>query len=949
MPAQPDQVISAEPVRFRLLGPVRASGAELGGATARAVLAVLLSRGNAGASTEEIITAVWGDPGGATRDSVYHYLSALRKALVPAGVVLETRQPRYRLVVAADAVDWHRFRRLTGAARAGAAGQPERAAELFREALRLWTGPPLADVGGRLAPLRREMADQRQAAVEALAGIEARLGRPDETLVLLQEGLPAGPVREQAAVLMIDALTALGRREDAGRVYRQTRGRLASEQGLAPGPQLEAAHRRSLDGTAASAPMAAAPVNSALANSVPVNSAPMNNAPVNSAPISGLPRADLHFTGRAAELQALTQALAPAAVPGLCAIYGMAGLGKTALAVSAARALAGTFPDGVIFLDLHGHTGQRAVLTPAEVLDRLLRRMRLDGSMIPADFDEQVALYHDLLSQRRLLLIFDSVGEAAQIRPVLPTAAGCAAIVTSRRRLATLDDATVLPLGHLPVADSVALLRSVVGADRLRGEPHAGELLAQIADLCGRLPLALRIAAGRYRVRHHQPLADLVEKLSGAGNRLTELDDDERSVTASFRTSLHDLPASLARLFALLSVDPGADFDAWAAAALADLPVPGAATQLSRLADRHLIAEHAAGRYRFHDLIGTFAQQYAQEAVPAADRARALQRLADYFLRTAEAADLLIAPFQYRVPLGPPSQAVACPAFGDYGAALSWLTAEQGNLADTCTAAGAAGLDTVCWQLAYTMRGYFYLTKSLRPWRVTHEAALAAARRSGDVKAEAMIVNNLGLAHLEAGSGDLAAGCYRQARDMFTGVGDRHGANTARANLVWLLFSEQRLTEFLTEMEPVLSFYRETGAERNAAITLRGMGLAEGQLGRTAESVARLHQALEVFTRLELRLDTAMTWNALGEAYQHSGETQPAARAFAAALDTSGQCGSDYELARAHHRLGQLAAGAGERESARRHWAAAVDGYQRVGAVQAAEVQAALAALAGSS
>jgi DNA-binding SARP family transcriptional activator/tetratricopeptide (TPR) repeat protein len=918
----------AQPIRFRLLGEVTAESAagpvDIGGPTAKAILALLLMRGEAGLSTDEIIAAVWDGPGGATRDSVYHYLSALRKALAATDAVLHTRRPRYRLTVEADTVDWHRFRRLAGAARAAREGQePDRAAALFRAALALWSGPALADVGDRLAPYRRDMTDQRRAVIETLAEVEAERGNPDEVLALLGGEFSTGPVRERAAALTIDALASLGRRDDAGEFYRLTRARLVDEQGLEPGAPLEAAHRRALDG--------AGPVS----------------VTATDGPISGLPRLNPHFTGRSSELRAITEALTGGNGPMLCGIYGMGGSGKTTLAVQAAHAVADAFPDGVIFLDLYGYTEIRAALTAAEALDRLLRRMGVNGAAIPADADERAALYRHLLARRRILVVLDNAHATAQIGPLLPDARGCGVLVTSRRRLAELDDALAVPLDVLARDEAVELFRSVAGRDRLPGEPRTERLLAHVADLCGRLPLAVRIAAGRYRIRETASLENLAERLADEDVRLAELDDDDRSVAASLRVSLRDLSPPLARMFALLTVAPGSNFDALAAAALADVPPGDAARQLERLADRHLIAEQAPGRYGFHDLIGVFARRYALEPAAASDRAAGLRRLADYFLRAVEAADRLITPYRYRVPADLLDRVTVLPPLGDYDAAFAWLRQEQGNLADMCLAAGAAGFDAACWQLAYALRGYYYLTKSWQPWIATHEAALAAARRCGDVRAEALIVNNLGLAHLERGMPDLAAGHYRRARALFAEARDPHGENTARANLAWLMFSAGSYAEFLAEMRPVLAFYREHNADRNAAITLRGMGLAEARLGLIARSIADLRQALDVFVRLELRLDIAMTWNGLGEAYQQAGDGELATAAFTQGLAASEQSGSEFEQARAHHRLGQLAAGSGDRGSAWKHWAWAMARYRRLGVPQAADVQRELDALSG--
>ncbi len=386
--------------------------------------------------------------------------------------------------------------------------------------------------------------------------------------------------------------------------------------------------------------------------------------------------------------------------------------------------------------------------------------------------------------------------------------------------------------------------------------------------------------------------------------------------------------------------------DIAAAAALADLPVRDAARQLGQLSDRHLLIEHGSGRYQFHDLVAAFARQYALTSIAANERDGALRRLADYFLRAAVVADELITPHRYRVPLDVLDRPVVLPSLPDYDSGLDWLTKEQHNLVQVCISAGAAGFDTACWQLAYTLRGYYFLTKNWQPWLVTHEAALAAARRCSDTRAEAMTANNLGLAYLEQGAANPAA-YYEEARRLFTALDDRHGEHTARANLAWLLYNEQRYEEFLAEMRPVLGFYWEEGADRNAAITLRGIGLAEAELGRTAEAVDDLLSALDTFERLGLRMDAAMTWNGLGEIYQGAGDTDRAVQAFVTAVGAAERSGSVFEQARAHHRLGELATVTGDHAGVREHWTRAWEGYHRIGAPQAAHVRQSLDSLDG--
>ena len=636
----------------------------------------------------------------------------------------------------------------------------------------------------------------------------------------------------------------------------------------------------------------------------------------------------------------------PSAAP-VCAIYGMGGSGKTALAVRAAHTLSDTFPEGVIFLDLHGYTDQRDALTSAETLDRLVRRLRVDATRIPVDFDELAALFHDLIEGRRLLLVLDNVHDAAQVRPVLPGPGGCAAIVTSRRRLSTLDDAFALPLDVLAPRDAMDLFRAVAGADGMRDDPGDRLLLGRIVELCGRLPLAIRIAAARYRASQDYSLTELEAALSVESDRLGEYDDDDRSVTSSFRVSLNDLPDRVARTFMLLGLHLNGSFDAYSAAALADVTDREALRHLRQLSERHLVADHGPGRYQLHDLVAVFARQHGSVTLDETDRTAALHRLADYYLRTADAADRRITPHRHRVPLELIDRPATAPPLPDYDAALSWLIAENGNLVQACLRAAEAGLDELCWQLAYTLRGYYFLTKRWRPWMATHEAALAATRRCADRRAEAMIANNLGLAFMEQHDTQRAAEHYVQARELFIEVGDEHGENTARANLAWIHYEKRDYRNFLDEMRPVYDFYRRAGSERNAAITLRGIGLAEAELGRTHQATTALLAALEVFERLDLRMDAAMTFNALGEFYQRTGDGRRAIEALDRAVVVARRSGSTFEQARAHHRLGQLAATSGNRAEARIQLALALEGYRSLRAPQAELVRAELEAQSG--
>jgi DNA-binding SARP family transcriptional activator/tetratricopeptide (TPR) repeat protein len=987
-PGSPDR-----PVEIRVLGAVTVQLAgrlvPIGDAKHRLMLAMLVAAEGRRISTAQLISQIWGDdPPRTAPDLIYSYASDLRRNLArglegAAPVLPRHNGGGYRLVVGRSQVDLYVFRDLASRARSLAGTDPGQAVALWRQGLALWgTGTrgnpgdgPFTDLTVSavadcqwLKDYRPALREEYRAALIACFETELRLGEDERLIPELADLAAADPLDERIAGLLMVAYYRGGRQAQATRLYRDTRQRLSTDLGVEPSQQLkglyrkflnqdpslslvdppgpepgeepESAHLRSRRGHQAAGPAgipAAGPAGIPAAVSRPDASL--------SRPISGLPGADRHFTGRDRELDVLVRSVTDQDGPPVCVVSGMAGVGKTAFVVHAARQVAGQFPDGTLFIDLHGNTAGHEPLTPADALDRLLRRIGIDGERIPPSVDERAALYRRLLAGRQMLILLDDARDAAQVRPLLPGEPGCAVVITSRLRLTALDEGREVPLDVLGQADAEALFRSIVGTERLLAEPDADATLARIVRRCWRLPLAIRIAAARHRARPLHALADLEARMSDAHAALTELEDDDRSVAASFNMSLTDLPAELRRSFALLAVHPGPDLDASAAAALMGLPRTEAVRHLDGLVARHLLTEHARGRYRFHDLIAVFARDYALAPMPAAERTAALRRIIDYSLRAAEVADSLITPHRFRVPLDVADRTAALPPLPDYDTALTWLTAEQANLADACVAAGESGLDKSCWQLAYTLRGYYFLTKHWQSWLRTHQAALAAARRCGDVRAEAMTVNNLGLAHLELGHHAAATACYEDARRLFAAVGDLHGEQTARANLAWIRFAEHEYTDFLREIRPVLDFYRQAGAERNAAITQRGIGLAEAELGQTEAAVADLRQALDDFTRLGLHLDAIMTVNGLGETYQRAGDHANAADAFESSLIASQRYGSEFEYARARHRLGQLAADAGNPEQARQHWHRALDDYRRLGAPQAVDLHARLTEL----
>ncbi len=416
-----------------------------------------------------------------------------------------------------------------------------------------------------------------------------------------------------------------------------------------------------------------------------------------------LPMDTASFTGRETELALLEKTMAHLhGAVGICTIGGMAGVGKTALAVHAAHALASHFPDGQIYLQLHAHTPGQQPVDPAEGLASLLQTIGIAAAQIPANIEARTALWRDHLAGRRILLLFDDALDSEQVRPLLPGTGGCGVLVTSRKHLTALDDAFTISLDALPAEEAIALLVKLAA----RADIHADDpAVAQICGLCGNLPLALGLLA---RQLHHHvawSAADLAADLVAAQDRLTVMRAEDLSVASAFQLSYRDLSPGQQRLFRCLGLHPGIDIDAYAMAALADVTLAEAKAGLECLFDQCLLSEPVRDRYRCHDLIREYARALVGQD-PADGRARAVGRLLDYYLYVAAVANREIGrgdPRSYgavdpalwadRTGTGAAEAGYlrpACvPPIADRSAAVAWLAAERLNL--HAAAGSAAG------------------------------------------------------------------------------------------------------------------------------------------------------------------------------------------------------------------------------------------------------------------
>ncbi|MFF3754708.1 ATP-binding protein [Streptomyces sp. NPDC002018] len=650
---------------------------------------------------------------------------------------------------------------------------------------------------------------------------------------------------------------------------------------------------------------------------------------------SGLPRETPHFTGREDELTRVVDLLAPPVRPGpsprICVLHGMPGVGKTALAVRAAHRLRPLFSDGCMFIDLHGYTPQMRPVPAMDALDRCLRRLGVSGEHIPRHVDDRAGLLRDRLANRDMLLILDNAAEAAQVEPLLPATAACAVLITSRGRLAALDDADRVGVDALSVDDAITLFRSV------NSTGVADPTVDLIVRRCGLLPLTIRVAAARFADHPDAELAAFAERLATDGaSRLSELDDGERAVLDMFEPSVRTLTPPQRAAFTALARHPGADFDVPAVAAMTGTTRSAADAALDRLADAHLLMRGPDRRFRFHDLL----REYAV-GLSASRDLEAPRRLADFYATTARRADRRIAPHRYHPPPGPARSADGGPeiALDTRDAAVRWMTTEFDNLVAVCRLSGELGLDEHCWRIAHALQGFSFLTKTWDAWRSAHSTGLAAARRIGDGEAEGYLLNGLGLVHLERHEVDRAVESFRTAYARFEALGDERGLSNTTGNWAWVHHHLGDYEEALRAHHRALRFQVRAGTPVAAAVILRGIAVAEVGLGRFDAAVGHLTEALSTFDEHDLPFDRAMALNCLGETHQHRGEPRPAAEAYRTAVETSRACGSRYELARA---LEGLASVADDRGTAVDCLEQAVSLYAELGAPEVSRVRLAL-------
>ncbi|HEV2451564.1 MAG TPA: helix-turn-helix transcriptional regulator, partial [Streptosporangiaceae bacterium] len=561
-----------------------------------------------------------------------------------------------------------------------------------------------------------------------------------------------------------------------------------------------------------------------------------------------LPRDIASFTGRQRELQELVEAAAGAAgaggVVGIHAIGGMAGVGKTAFVVHAAHRLADRFPAGQVFLPLHGHTpGQRPV-EPGDALASLLLTAGVPAGQIPPGLEARMALWRDRLAGRQLLLVLDDAASSEQVRPLLPGAGGSLVLVTSRRHLSALEDATAISLDTLPAGEAGGLLVRLAGRPGLSpADPEVGE----ITRLCGYLPLAIGMVARQ--LAHHPAwtAAGRAAELAAAVDRLELMTTENLSVAAAFNLSYQDLTGDQQRLFRRLGLHPGADLDGYAAAALDGTDLAAARRGLEALYDQYLLAEPAPGRYRLHDLLREHARALAGRLDPDRDRDQATARLLDYYQHTAARADALIAR-QARPGPAPADGTIpaAVPDLADSEQALAWTRAERASLLACLDHATGTGQHARVIALTAGLAGLLRLDGPWADALTRHTAAVQAARQLGDRLGHADAVSDLGDVRRLTGDYPAAAQDLEQALGIYRDLGDRLGQAHALHRLGEVRLVTGDYPAAARALEQALGISRDLGDRLGQAHALRRLGDERRLTGDYPAAARALEQALGI-------------------------------------------------------------------------------------------------------
>jgi DNA-binding SARP family transcriptional activator/tetratricopeptide (TPR) repeat protein len=879
-------------MEFRVLGPIELwSGGQqcdLGSQRARCVLANLLLTPRTTIPAEVLINRVWDTrPPPKARETLSVYVTRLRSSLRQAGgdrVRLAGRARGYELDVDPEAVDLHRFRRLRRQADALTAnGDPGHAATLLREADGLWRGQAFAGIlGDWMERMRDSIEEERRAAILTRVECELQLGRYSDLVGELRHLLAQYPLDEALVARQMTALYLSGRPGDALSLYRDTRSRLIEDQGAEPGPALSELHQRILRHDPDLAPR------------------PGDRGPSRTSQADMLAPETADFVGRSQELALLTHEQDGA--PRVSIIEGMAGVGKTALAVQAARAVSDQYPDGMFYLNFHTHDPGGPALDGAEAVHRLLRMLTAPSTQIPDALGERAALLRAQLSRRRAVVILDDAARYDQIGPLLSAAGDCMILVTTRRRLPGLQGAQALTLDVLSMDDAVALFLRIAGQGRVNDEDEA----ATAVRLCGFLPLAIQLAAGRLAQDYPPRLADLVGELSQPPARSGGSGPATPEVMSAFELSYSSLEPEHQRFFRRLGLNPCPSVSLQGAAALGGSSLAEADKALSVLLDHHLIAQASVGQFRFHDLIREYAATCAAREESRPEQRQAVGRLLDYYVSAASEADRILHPFRHRLPMPAGDTPSASLLRRTQEGAAEWLESEWRNILQAARYASRHEWKQKCADLTHALAGFLDVSAYWGEAIEAHALALQASRDAEDPARIAQASLDLSEVSQQTGRHEAALPLAEAAAEIYRSLADRRGEAEALHQIGMAMGRAGRFREGLAYFREARIADIDAASTHGVARTLSHAGIVSWQLGRYPDAMADLKEALSLFRDLGDRLGQAKILTNLGRMQLHLGYHRDALESYQQSLEIFREAGGAQYQAIVYHNIGNV-------------------------------------------
>jgi DNA-binding SARP family transcriptional activator/Flp pilus assembly protein TadD len=875
-------------VDFGVLGPIAAwsEGRPLpvGGPRQRCVLGALLVQAGREVTFDQLIGYLWSDdPPRTARSVIQVQISHLRRSF-PG--MISTTSGGYLADITPERVDLHRFRRLREEADPQ---DPEIAFSLLSQALECWRGVPFSGVGSEhlyysvVSPLLEE----RWSAVAEWAACGLSLGRAAEVVSYLTPIAREEPLRERLHHLFITALWHVGERAAALSAYEEIRSRLAEELGVDPDPDLTALHTQILraDTSELTPPKG--------------TSAPFPERKNDFVVRNDLPRDIPDFAGRRETMEHLVRiGTSKGERARVCVISGSGGSGKTTLAVRAGHELVSHFPDGQLFIDLYGYTAEKKPLAEGAALGALLRAVGVSSDSLPDSVDERSALWRAALQGKRLLVVLDNAVSYAQVNPILPSAEGTLTLITTRNDLAGLSGTDYVSLSMLAEDSALELLANVLGEERVQRER---EQALSVVRICGGLPLALRVVAGRMLSRSKWSFGHVERRLSEQSRRFRELQVDGQNVEAAIDLSYQSLNGDQRRAFLLLGALIGNTVDLHGAAALLDVDPEEADDLLQELVGFCLLEEPEGDVYRLHDLIGDFSRHRGRVDLEPNESNEARWRLANQYMSVAQRAADLLGPRAHRNPDQSGGSRYTTELL-DRSEAENWFDRHQDNVADVIDFFSYGESEDEAWRMADAVWRFYAQSGKMGLLLTSQEKALRASEKQGSQRGRAVTLIGMGIAQGLSGRFDSALSLLLEARDLLEDLGDESGMMRALANLGMIYERVGRFRECAECIEGVIGYAVSRGDKQLEAMQRGNLAMLYLTLGAHHDALAMSEQVMAMGSDEKLENIQVQVVRVIGEAKTALGDLDGAYSALHRAVEMAR--GKSLKEIYAHNSLG---------------------------------------------